>query len=457
MVVVSIFSWIDWSVCKWTSNSVDDKCNVIPRPYRGPEQDSLLKDLRKALYALSFVPPILSMVITVMLFVALKHYKNLRKSRNIIIAAFILGFAMPFLLQFIPYRTFVDFKAYFRGMQINADPASDDFGDKCTEGAACLSFTTLCKVAQGNFEGINLPAGLNQADATKVANNICADFFRTPCNLKFWDGKKNQMSLDCDKIETYATLFWETFVGGIFGSVTTKLLAPAVMSLIPGIAKGAIISKILLPNSAMVGYLVLAKPVFYTPLFLAFAIGIFQAIGDVFFALSMIFLALGQAGFLAFGRDVVDAMTYSNSQISMKKSKKMSLICLVLALLFLLLSIFTRTSFFKRLDELGIPAFSIEAMQMIRMLISTLANMFLSTLTFLDIVVAIVVGCYHSEQKFLNSEMGELLLLLLFSCFLFPALFLFFFRLLVIASFIMVNPFSPPLPPSFHLQRKIVS
>ena len=188
----------------------------------------------------------------------------------------------------------------------------------------------------------------------KNADDICVALFKTSCDLKKIVKRKAKISLRCDKIEDYIGIFWETFTGTIFGGYALKALAPAALSLIPGIAKGALVSKFMLPNSSYTGYILMSKPFLYTPLVLALCIAIFQILGDLFFSLGLLCLTMGQAGIAVFGQGTTQSVELWELQRAVNRMNIQVKISFVLALTFFLLSLFTRRDTLDYISDLGL-------------------------------------------------------------------------------------------------------
>lgn len=426
-LVPVILEWIRWKECDFNAGYIgDSKCDPIPDLYRSTKdnQQKLLLDLYAMLRRLSFIEPISSTLAWLLLFAAALKWRKVAFSKKLVIFAFILKFVTPFVLQVIPFRSLIDFEGEFVGALYNANESSENFleaceGD-CSNNDDYWSLSKVCKVSQKDkavwLSEFELDIDSTDADdkqnikQTKaLADSLCQNVFRTPCDQMITESSNvERLALNCDRISDYAVFYWDAFAGGVFSALTMKLLAPAAMGLIPGIAKGATVVKFLMPSSALVGYVMMLKPILYTPMFIAFSIAMFQAIGDVWFALAIVFLTLAQAGPAAFGQKLTNPLTLGQTKKVAGRVGLLTMVCALLALVFFVLSFVTRTDYFDRLNELGLPAASmnIQPMEMVTILVSVLANMYIAKVTFVDVVMHVLVQV-HDKERDMIAELAK--------------------------------------------------
>jgi hypothetical protein len=426
-LVPVILEWMRWNGCGFNDGYIEDsKCDPIPDVFRSTEenQQTLLLDLYKMLKNLSLIEPVSSTIAWLLITVAAFKWRRVAFSKKLIIAAFVLKFVTPFTLQVIPFRSLIDFDGEFTGQTYNVDGDSDDFLDPCEAGVSnedCWNLDKICKVGQKDkaFYASELDIDVDSTDAsvvssikgyTDVANLVCQNVFRTRCDQTLQVSKSTtRLAVSCDKISEYVVDYWDAFAGGIFSALTLKLLAPAAMGLLPGIAKGATVVKFVLPTSSLVGYMMMMKPYLYTPMFIAFSISMFQAIGDVWFALAIVFLTLAQCGTAVFGVKLTNPMTLGATKKVAGRTGLCTIVCALLALVFFCLSFFLRTDYFDRLNELGLPAasYNIDTLQMLTLLVSVLANMFIAKLTFTDVVMSVVIAVHDKEKAMIADLVAK--------------------------------------------------
>ena len=280
-------------------------------------------------------------------------WKSLKQGSLLIRIAWAVSFATPFLLQIIPYRFLLDI-----------------VGVAASQGATKAVVLTGCGEAKA----------ASADDEDSFCSNLVA------LNIP----GKNGCPDDCGKL---FDLFIASIESGLYGSkfgISALLrLAPAVLSLLPGLQKGALRIKGLLPYHPLPGLLALGKPLVYIPLLYTLGVVIYQAVGDAFFCLGVLFIVSAEGVFAFFGRHLVDSVDEDGFVKLMKKIKYAQLGCYLMSAIMFLIHYLVNRDFYGDLGELegGIDILNQNPLSLIAILANILASTLLTNIASSDVVL----------------------------------------------------------------------
>ena len=191
------------------------------------EAEKSMKRIFETVYNTELAIVIIKLVVLVvswlLMCVALFKWKNRDVPNKLLRICWLMTFSLPFLLQLVPYRRLVDIADAF-----------------AKEGVTKDVVTALCVSAKASDEGYR-----------------CAELV----SLEDSDCPKN-----CNDLYDLILVNIETVVGAGYGVRSLITLAPVVISLFPGIQKGALIVKAALPWHPLPGFLAMSKPILFVPL-----------------------------------------------------------------------------------------------------------------------------------------------------------------------------------------------
>jgi len=289
--------------------------------------DSIL-DLVLALFAwLALVPTLM----------ALLRWPRYGLSLKLVGAAWVLTFITPFLISITPVRMFVDWEAM--------DVVFKDF---------LIEFRTHFQTAEKEQALVSLCGLITDYEGThpyELVTNVCDVVDRFP--LQFDDGVLDQFNSDLETLHTTCKSARE-FVGaeqdqefllqakGICAQVTPylsgeggagsaelmiavtsmidnmkgaielsiglahavmsfQIMVPAAISLAPGLIRGAMTAKTLVPQSSIPGMFILILPWLYCPLVWCMYNIVFQLLGNLIMLMGLLLLAYGPMTYFVLG------------------------------------------------------------------------------------------------------------------------------------------------------------
>ena len=161
--------------------------------------------LREALYATSFITPGLYLLQTLFVLFAALLWKHIRISRRLLMIGFVLNFAAPFIVQIIPYSSFLDFDQIFEGVtSVYLEKDESQSGDaqfvsliSCKDAREnvpnfdaddCFALQNACQWIQ-NPGSSDLPDAMSLNTARVLTNRYCEDMFGSNCDGKSRGGK----------------------------------------------------------------------------------------------------------------------------------------------------------------------------------------------------------------------------------------------------------------------------
>lgn len=293
----------------------------------------------------SSVLAVLGLASLALILMAQIHWDRFRRSRRLLMTAWFVAVAAPFLVSTVPARLYVDWsKAQglvetYRddlGEQIGFDSRVQQLREGCdrirTEGNETIaglegSFETVCGVIdrlptgnvpmptginvfkwssldlapahQGCSHGRSLVANGKPAEVLEKAIGVCAKMdvavqnyqdnsYRIPQYLNYF----------ANRMRTVA----ETSICMMLALRNFGTLFPAALSIAPGLLKGALRMKMLVPQSIVPGMFVLLLPWLYCPLSWSLYSIIFQFVGNPLVLLGLLVVAFTPLTYCILGK-----------------------------------------------------------------------------------------------------------------------------------------------------------
>lgn len=273
------------------------------------------------------------------------NWDRFRKSRRLLMTAWFVAVAAPFLVSTVPARLYVDWsKAQglvesYRddlGEQIGFDKRVHQLHESCdrirTEGNGTVAqlennFESVCGVIdrlptgnvpmptginvfnwgsldlapahQGCSQGRTLVAGGKPAEVLARAIEVCG---RVEVAVQNYQDNSYQIPQYLDYFANRMRTIAETSICMMLALRNFATLFPAALSIAPGLLKGALRMKMLVPQSIVPGMFVLLLPWLYCPLSWSLYSIIFQFVGNPLVLLGLLVVAFTPLTYCILGK-----------------------------------------------------------------------------------------------------------------------------------------------------------
>eukprot|EP00937_MAST-01D_sp_MAST-1D-sp2_P002391 g2391.t1 len=219
-------------------------------------------------------------------FVAHRARHNWRHSSLLTAMAWGVPFVVIFVQWVLPWNTLMDIdsEALVAGML----SGRDDFPSRAKSGACAggnqSSYT--CGVL-GGLVGPTSTLGLIQSALVAASESVN----REPQGLAtlYIAESKRKIADQFQMIEESSTTFFNLMQRIGLSIKATVALLPLALSLLPGMAKGALFSKLIMPSAALPGWVFVAVPILYVPMISVTLLSVVQLLSHYLVSLGIVF------------------------------------------------------------------------------------------------------------------------------------------------------------------------
>jgi hypothetical protein len=277
-------------------------------------------------------------------------------------------------------------------------PSRDPVG-ACPTSADMESGVLGGLVGQSSSLGLLQSAKKSQATASNAPTDVLTDAY---------EAKTNALLAQQYTIVAQSSIaFFEMVQRVGFSIKSTVSLLPLALSLLPGIAQGAIFCKLIMPSAALPGWTFVVVPVLLAPMLAVMLLSIVQLLSNWLFSAGTLFYMLAVLWPLyrslslttAFATSTelrAAAFKFSRAFVVVQVLLKLASCACFVGYVFVLLS---GNLPFPQLKTLLANALEGSALAVVKLILSSFANYFITTVLVADMLLKVTVGIRLSEGQ----------------------------------------------------------
>eukprot|EP01064_Diplonema_japonicum_P001409 TRINITY_DN108_c0_g1_i5.p1 TRINITY_DN108_c0_g1~~TRINITY_DN108_c0_g1_i5.p1 ORF type:complete len:635 (+),score=130.41 TRINITY_DN108_c0_g1_i5:64-1905(+) len=332
---------------------------------------------RARVQLLDFIPLVQSIFAIFFYSASAWRWSSYSQSIRLVACGWFLVFFLPFIYFFVPWMDIVSPKEQVQG---------------------------LCRFCLSNIKTVYTTLGIEMRLNGKPADvgSICSMHINEMANtvtsgLQLFEKATGKTSAS-QLVMTFVGLLlrYIVYFPFLLGALEAlKSLAPGVLGLMLGLQKGLRMSKLMFPGVRVTSWMLIILQASALPIVMCIMALLLVVVGTIPVMATAVLITASMALFLVYADQLLKASTRAAAQVLITKLTRIAIILQIMGLGLLILGIYM-ADHLTALREQGVAAVKslLDPLFIARMIMKTLAGMFVSRVLFVDVMLHIMMSTY---------------------------------------------------------------